>query len=83
MTWGELKRQVEEYQFFDDDTEVLVRNEKGLFCETTNKLVTDIKDRIVLGQVIFKCTKDELEKVISEELDKTINETVNKGYKII
>ena len=82
MTWGELKRQVEEYQFFDDDTEVLVRNEKGLFCETTDKLITDIKDRIILEQVVFKCTKDELEKVISEELDKAINEINSNNKKL-
>jgi hypothetical protein len=66
MTWGELKRQVEEYQFFDDDTEVLVCNEKGLFCEITDELIVDVKDRIVLGQVIYKCTKDKLKEIVNK-----------------
>lgn len=72
MIQDELKRQVKEYGFFDDDTEILIRNEKGLFCETINKLVTNIKDRIVLGQVIYKCDKDKLEKTINEVINENI-----------
>lgn len=48
MTWGELKKSVEEFGVFDDDTEVMVYNEKHLFCETEDELGVDMKDRIVL-----------------------------------
>lgn len=49
MTWGKLKALVEWHRFFDDDTEVMIRNEKGLFCETEDDLAVDFKDRIVLA----------------------------------
>lgn len=49
MTWGKLKALVEWYSFFDDDTEVMICNEKGLFCETEDDLAVDFKDRIVLA----------------------------------
>lgn len=49
MTWGKLKALVEWYGIFDDNTEVMVYNEKKLFCETEDDLEVDIKDRIVLA----------------------------------
>lgn len=56
MTWGMLKALVDWHGYFDDDTEVMIQNEKGLFCETTDELAVDFKDRIVLA--IQKYSKD-------------------------
>ena len=64
MTWGMLKALVEWNSCFDDDTEVMIQDENGLFCETADELAVDFKDRIVLA--IKKYSKDSYE----DETDK-------------
>lgn len=69
MTWGELKKQVEQYSFFDDTTEIVIINEADLYCEVKDKLGFDGKDRIALEIKKYYAEPKQLKSGIISQLD--------------